>query len=286
MDRSHLLRSLLFVPGDRPDRVAKAAALAADAILIDLEDAVAPERKDLARAEVARVLSEVSFGERVVGVRINRMVTRAGLQDLLALPDWPRQPDALLLPKVESGAEVGLYDRFLSDHGLGGLPLLPIVESVRGLRLAHEIACSSPNVAGLLFGAADLSAEIGCEMAWEPLLAYRSACAAAAAEAGVPAYDVPYLKLKDPQGLESESRRVKALGFAGKTCIHPEQVETVNLAFTPTAAEVARAERIMAAVRSGGRGAIAVDGRMVDAPVIRSAEAVLRMAARSQGSAI
>jgi len=272
-----LRQTLLFVPGDRPDRIAKAAKLPADAIVIDLEDAVAPEHKSKARELAATALADLDFGPREVIVRVNRIATPAGLADLLALLDWPRKPDALMLPKAESAAEIQIYAAILAGAPGGPLTfeLLPLIESSRGVANAASIAAASPLVTALLFGGADLSADLGCKMAWEPLLAHRSTVVLAASLAGISAIDVPFLGLADPEGLVEETTRARDLGFTGKLCIHPNQLEPVASVFAPTQAEIERAHRVLAAVQTQGQGAIQVDGRMVDLPVIRMAERVL-----------
>ena len=272
-------RSLLFAPADRPDRVAKAAGLPADVVVVELEDGVAPERKAVAREEAGRAIAEVDFGLREVGLRVNRISTLQGIADILALAAWPRKPDLIIVPKVESAGEVRLYDELLTEMNADS-QLLPFIESSRGLQAAGEIAMASPRISSLAFGIADLSTELGCRPAWEPMLFCRASIVSAGALAGISLIDPPYLDIRDETGLIEECKRVRDMGYSGKICIHPSQLEPVNQAFTPTIEEVEKARRIDEAASTQGGGAILVDGRMVDRPVVISARRVVAIADR------
>lgn len=272
-------RSVLFAPADRPERVAKAATLPADVVVVELEDGVAPERKALARDEAGRALAAVDFGAREVVVRVNRIATLHGLADLLALATWPRKPDVIMVPKCESAAEVQVYAALLAEMG-APCEIWAVIESGKGLQAAAAIAAASPRVGALVFGGADLSADLGCRFAWEPLLAHRAAVIAAGASAGVPVIDVPFTDIKDEAGLVAETQRSRDLGMVGKVCIHPSQLAPVNVAFTPTPQELERAQRIVAAAGSQGTGAILVDGRMVDGPLVKLAHQIVAIAER------
>jgi len=276
---SRIRRSLLFIPADRPDRIAKAAALPTDVVVVELEDGVAPERKALAREEAGRALAEVDFGSREVGLRVNRISTLHGIADILALAKWPRKPELIILPKVESAGEVRIYDELLTEMNAGS-QLLPLIESSRGLQAAGEIVTASPRITSLAFGIADLSAELGCRPAWEPMLFCRASIVSAGALAGVSLIDPPYLDIRDETGLIEECNRVREMGYSGKICIHPSQLGPVNQAFTPTIEEVERARKIDEAAATQGGGAILVDGRMVDRPVVISAQRVAAIADR------
>lgn len=274
---SRIRRSFLFTPADRPERVAKAATLETDVVVLELEDGVSPENKAGARKAVGSLLTEIDFGARETALRINRISNLHGLADMMALAEWPRKPDLILLPKVESAAEIRLYDELLNNTNVPSR-LLILIESSRGLLNAPQIAAASPRVAGLSFGIADLSAELGCELSWEVMAARRSTLIAAGGFAGVPVFDAPYLDIKNSEGLKDECCKARAFGFSGKLCIHPSQLEPVNTAFSPTEEEIARAVKIVAAAESKGSGAIVVDGRMVDAPVVKSARQTVAMA--------
>jgi citrate lyase subunit beta/citryl-CoA lyase len=281
------MRSMLFVPGDRPERFAKAAASGADAIILDLEDAVMPERRPAARAEVARWLEGA---ERPVPawVRINPVATGDSLDDLGAVIGG--RPDGLVLPKARDGADVHRVDHWLealeARLGLarGGIRLLPLItESAGALLRAASFADLPARVAGLTWGAEDLAADVGAFTNKAPDGEYeftyamaRSFCLLAAAAAGVPAIDTIDTDFRDTDAIERRARASRRQGFAGKLAIHPAQVEPIHAAFSPTAEEVARAERVIAAFRAApGAGAVAFEGGMLDKPHLRQAERTL-----------
>lgn len=260
--------SLIFVPGSRPDRFAKAQASGAGLTVIDLEDAVAPADKDSARAAA---LAQVASGGPQWAIRCNAIATAAGIADLAAFVAAESLPAMLLVPMVESAVELEIVGKVLGDR----CPeLIPLIETPRGLRQAREIS-AAPRVGGVMFGGADFAGELGVALAWEPLLAARSALLLACAEARVPAIDVPYIDLENLAGLEAECARARALGFAAKAAIHPAQVAAIEAAFTPTAAEVAEAEEGIAAYLVAGERAIRFKGKMLEAPVVKRYRAVL-----------
>jgi citrate lyase beta subunit len=266
---------MLFVPGNRADRFGRALAAGADAICIDLEDAVAQDAKSGARATVMAYPAQAALAGQhaALGVRINSIRTQDGLRDLAALADAPVLPDFLMIPKIAHPEEAAII-----AEAFPGLPLWPIVESAAGLFQAAAIA-AAPSVAGLLFGAVDYAAECGCTLAWESLLYARSALAAFRAAAGIQLLDVPALDIKDSAGLDATTRRARDLGFTGRACIHPAQVETVNAAFAPSEAEIAAAHRLVQALREAAGAAALLDGKLIEKPVILAAERVLARAA-------
>jgi citrate lyase beta subunit len=274
-----LVRSWLFCPATAPDRFEKAARSGADAVIVDLEDAVAPGDKDAARAGALPWLRATATDGVVRCLRSNGLRTAAGLRDVLALLETGTTPDFLVLPKVESAAEIAIAAEVLGG-ACASIRFLPLVETARGIGAAEAIA-SAPRVAGLVLGGADLAADLGAELAWEPLLWSRARLVQAAAAHAVAAIDVPHLVLDDDAGLADESARVRRLGFTGKLAIHPRQVGAINVEWTPSDAEVERARRIVAAVAKAAGGVAVVDGKMVDAPVVRSAERTLARAAVS-----
>lgn len=251
--------SLLFVPADRPERVVKALASSAGMVCIDLEDAVAPDAKDAARDAVVALLASTG-GDRLA-VRINAVTKRAGLADLLALADAP--PATLLVPMVEQPAELAVVRGALGDQ----VALIPLIETVAGLRAATAIA-RAPGVSAIMFGGGDFSAQLGVALEWEPLVVARSMLVMAAAEAGVPAIDVPFVRLGDAAGLAEECARAKALGFSAKAAIHPEQLDAIHAAFQISGADRDEARAALAAWRAGGGGAVRWNGRMIEAPLI------------------
>ena len=276
-----LVRSWLFCPGSRPERFAKATTSGADAVIVDLEDAVPPAEKDGARGHAVAWLTE----EHATGVarclRVNALATAAGLRDVLALVESGAAPDYLVLPKTESADVLALLDTWLSG-ACARTRLLPLVETARGLAAADALA-SHPRVAGLLFGGADLAADLGAEMSWEPLLFARARLVQAAATAEIAVVDVPCLALDDDAALRDETSRARKMGFTGKLAIHPNQVATINDVHAPTDADVERARRVIAAADAAKGGVAVVDGRMVDAPVVRAARRTIALAARRSG---
>jgi citrate lyase beta subunit len=275
-----LCRALLFTPGNRPDRFAKAAATGADGLILDLEDAVALSAKDAARATLVehfRGDPRAGLGLRQVkGLRVNNVHTAAGLRDLDALAAASVVPDFVMIPKVESAFEVRLYARHL-DGAQAAIPFVCLIESARGLEAALEIAHADSRVRALAFGGVDLAADLRAELAWESLLYARSRLVQAAASAGLGLLDVPHLALDDATALADECRRVKALGFTGKLAIHPRQVAPIREAFTPTAAEIDRARRMIAALEQAGGNAVEFEGKMLEGPVVRSARRMLAL---------
>ena len=273
-------RSILFVPGYRPDRFGKAMAAGADAVCIDLEDAVPPQRKAMARKAVAHFLEEMSVegprneaGAPHLIIRINDPDTDLGRADTEALRGT-RQPDAFMIPKVRTAAGLRRAARLLSD----GVPLFALIETALGLENAADIGQASPAVAGLVFGGFDLAIELRADPSWEPLLHARSRVVHAAALSGLDAIDMPSLGFREMSGLREEAGRVRRLGFAGKMAIHPAQLPVIHEVFTPSELEVERAHRILDADREAGGGAVALEGRMVDRPVAEVARRVLARA--------
>jgi (S)-citramalyl-CoA lyase len=272
-------RSWLFVPATRPERFQRAADAGADVVLIDLEDAVAPADKAQARAAAIAHLAAVAQAGAAAGrpawaLRINGLATRDGLADLAALVAAGSRPDAIVLPKAESPDVL----RLLAGHvgGAGRPQLVALIESAAGLGRVEAIARSTARLWGVMFGAADMSADLGCQLAWEPLAHARGRVVAAAAAAGITAIDSPFFAVQDLEGLAAETDRAVAMGFAAKAAIHPSHVEPINRALTPTAARVAWAERVLAA-NTAGIGV--VDGKMIDEAIARQARRVLAAAA-------
>lgn len=286
-DRPQPRRNFLFVPGSRPDRFAKALAHRPDMVTVDLEDAVLPAHKDRARAQ-AMALFDRTGGpggnpgdgpgdgiERLV--RINGLRTPFGLKDLLALVEHPTPPDGVMLPKVESADEVRIVDALLR-RAARPIGLHVIIESNAGLDQALPIAGASTSIRSLLFGAVDMAAELGSAMDFTSLLYPRSRVVHAAASHGLDAIDVPYLDLDDPEGLLEECRLVQALGFTGKAMIHPRQLAAVNSVFTPDAERIAHAKRVIEAFESSPDGLVVIDGKLIEAPVVRIASRTLAIA--------
>lgn len=267
-------RSWLFTPATMPERFERAAATGADVLILDLEDAVAPDRKEEARRIALDFLSKPSGWERTArALRVNSPTTAYGLADLLALVQSGARPDAVIVPKVDSAEIVRLIDGHLKD-----IPLVPLIESARGVAMAAEIAAASPRVEALFFGAADLAADLAAEVAWEPLLAARSRVVNAAAMARVGVIDSPFFDLRDAEGLAEEVKRAVRMGFTAKAAIHPNQVAPINAALTPTAEAVAEARMIL---EENAKGVGVVNGRMIDEAIARKARRILAAAGES-----
>jgi citrate lyase subunit beta/citryl-CoA lyase len=261
-------RSYLFVPGDRPERYAKALASGADAVIVDLEDAVAAGAKDGARAALAAWLDGGGSG---IAVRINdaasaafdddlRLVARAGVA-------------AVVVPKAERAEDLARV-----RAAAPSVALLPLIETAAGIARAREIA-RAPGVQRLAFGSIDLQLDLGIEGDGDELLAFRSELVLASRLAALDApVDGVSTAIDDAAALDADTRRARRLGFGAKLCIHPRQIAAVHAAFAPSADELAWAERVVAATQRAGGGAVAVDGRMVDRPVLLRAQALLSRA--------
>lgn len=263
------INSLLFVPGSRPDRFAKAKAAGAGLTVIDLEDAVAEVDKGSARdAALAHLVADGGNGW---AVRINAVTTAHGLADLLAILSATVRPACLLIPMVESPVEMAIVAQVLGD----ACPdLIPLIETPAGLSQAASIGASQ-RVTAMMFGGGDMAGEIGVGMTWEALAYARAAFIMAAAQARVPAIDVPWLGLDDSDGLADETGRARAIGFTAKAAIHPAQVATITAIMQPSAAEVAEAKAALAAYAAGGERAIRHNGRMLEAPIIKRYQAIV-----------
>lgn len=290
-----LRRSVLFVPGSSPKMHQKAAGLPADALILDLEDAVAPSAKEEARALTCKALRELDFGEKEVMVRVNARGSGLWEGDLEAL--MPTRPSTIVLPKVSSPVDVEEADRFIGEleeaHGIarGETRLAAMVETARGLQDAAAIASASARMTALLFGAADFTAEVGGRLTPEALeLLYpMSRVKLAAAAAGIDALDSPCFNIKDMVALERQARRAADLGFAGKTLIHPAQIEVVNRVFSPTEEEIAFARKVIEAYEKAeaeGKGVSALEGELVEAPIVMRARRVLLIAERAGRSGV
>jgi len=271
-------RSMLFVPGLRPDRARKAMVSGADAVCIDLEDAVAVAHKDEARRLVLPLFEEPnpSGCERVL--RINSLDTVHGLRDVETLSGLEHVPDAVMMTKVRSAAEVKLLDELLQGSA-ASIKFYVTLETNQGLEDVFEIAGASPRMACLLFGEVDLSADLRCKRTSKALLYARSRMAHAAATFELDAMDVPHIHLEDMDGLHRAAEHAAELGFTGKSCIHPTQIPVVHRYFTPTEEEVARAQRAVDAFReSGSTGLAVLDGLMLQKPVLRASQRILALA--------
>src|SRR4051812_32476100 len=275
------MRSKLFVPASRPELFPKALASQADSLSFDLEDAVLESAKPEARRLISEALRSTEFAasKKILMVRVNSLATPHFAADLAAVVS-PRL-DLINLPKVECPEDIHGAARALArleaERGLTRpIGILANVESPRGLRRAAEIAGADSRVAGLQVGFADLLEPLGIDRTDSAAIhQLQLAVRLAAGEAGIWACDAAYGNIKDADGFRAEATAAKRLGYIGKSCIHPSQIALANEIFRPTDAEIAFARRVVEAAEKATAGAFTVDGRMIDAPFIKRAHAVL-----------
>jgi citrate lyase subunit beta / citryl-CoA lyase len=268
-------RSYLFVPADQPQRFAKALASGADAVIVDLEDAVAPNAKAAARRSLAEWLAGPAEVDRgAVVVRINAVGTD-GIDDDIAVCR-SAGVEAIMVPKAERTEDLARV------AAAAGKPLIALIETALGLDSVRSIA-QAPSVARLAFGSIDFQLDMGIAGDGEELLAFRSQIVLASRLAGLPPpVDGVSTAIDDAAAVRDDAKRSRRLGFGAKLCIHPTQVAAVNLAFTPSAEELAWARRVVDAAGGSRGAAVAVDGKMVDKPVLLRAEALLRQAGEAE----
>ena len=281
-----VFRSFLFAPGNHARRVEKCLTLGADAVILDLEDAVANAEKVSTRAMVVEALQRP---RRCGGyVRVNALGTAWSLGDFMALV--ARGVDGIVLPKVESASDLQTAEWLLAalerERGLpeGGIDLIPIIETAAGFANMAEIARAAKRVRRLSFGAGDFTLDVGLTWSTEEteLLPYRTAFVVQSRAAGLePPIDTVWVSLREPEGFARSVQRAKDLGFQGKLCIHPDQVPVVNDCFRPTDAELGQARRVVAAFAQAerdGLAAIQVEGQFVDYPIVYRAERLIARA--------
>ena len=280
-------RSLLFLPGNTPNMLINGSCLGADAVIFDLEDAVSPAEKDAARILVRNTMTYMDFRgcERVV--RINGIDTPYWKEDLDEV--LPCRPDLILLPKTSSAADIQEADTYITETekrlGLaaGAVGLVALIETALGVENAFSIASASPRVAALFLGAEDLTADLRCKRTKEgrEIEYARTRLVTAARAAGVEVYDTPFTDVNDDEGAEADATLAKALGFTGKASISPRHVESINRVFSPSQADIDYAYEVMEAIRLAkeqGKGAVALRGKMIDAPIVERARQTIAMA--------
>jgi citrate lyase subunit beta/citryl-CoA lyase len=293
-----LERSMLYVPASRPNMIEKAAASDADAVCIDLEDAVTVDEKSASRANVVRAFRELDFGRKLKAFRINGLDTPFAYRDLIeVVEEVGDRIDVVMMPKAHLPQDVRFVCMLLTQIELakgftGQIGLEVQIESAKGFLWVREIAEASPRLQALIFGPGDYSATMQMPVAnigeldendhlypghrWHAVM---HAVVAAARANGLRAIDGPYAGYRDTSGLERSSRIARVMGFDGKQCIHPSQLSVVNEIFSPSAEEVARAKAVVEAYEDAakaGRGAIGKDGKMIDYANIRMAKALLK----------
>ena len=288
-------RTLLFVPGNQPSMLAKAAGFETPWLIPDLEDSVPAAEKAAARAIVAEHIPTLVKAGKLLAPRVNSMTSGLAEDDITAVVS--NEIIGISIGKIGNASEVKSLDQILTDAEIrAGVPvgktmILPWLETAEAVINAYEICISSDRIRWTAFGAEDFSADMGISRTVdviesksggepEPGLVYaRSAVAIAARAAGVHALDTPYTKFRDPEGLRAEAMLAKSIGYKGKLAIHPAQVEVIESVFTPTDAEIDRARMVLdiaAEAETQGRGSISLDSEMIDRPVILRAQNVLR----------
>ena len=289
-------RALLYVPGDNLRKIQKAAALAAsnerfehsDCICLDIEDGVALTRKEVARQIIPEALSTLDFGSAERLVRVNSHSSGLQAADLAAI--LPAHPQGIILPKAETSQEISEISQAIAAvetrYGwpAGEIALIAIVESARAILNLAQIAAASPRLQAIALGAEDLAADLGAVRSpagWEVFFA-RSILVLHAAAYDLQAIDMVYVDLNDLPGLEQETKQAADMGFSGKQVIHPAQIETVQRAFTPSEKAVENARRLVQAYEqqlAAGKGVFALDGKMVEAPMVQAARRLLARSA-------
>jgi citrate lyase subunit beta/citryl-CoA lyase len=278
---------MLFTPGNNMRMIYKAGTLGADAVILDLEDAVPLAEKETARIFIKDSIEQVAAGGVQVFVRTNAFTTGLAEEDL----NWIVRAglDGIVLPKAESKDDILETEKLVAalekERGLepGGLVIVPILETARGVVNAYEIAMASRRVVAVAFGAVDFTREMGIHLSREGTELFYARChiAVAARAAEVQAIDTPWIDVTDREGLVWDSERGRQLGFRGKLLIHPNQIETVNQVFSPSEDEVAYARKVVEAfseAEAKGLGAISLDGKMIDAANFRQAQDLIAWA--------
>jgi len=267
-------RSLLFAPANRPDIHDKALASGADIVCLDLEDAVPPADKASARSTATSFLTDASGPHRVV--RINGLRSADGLRDIIALLDGNPTGGTVFLPKVATADEVRITDELITE-ATAPLKIGVLIESLEGLQNAIAILQASPRISFAMFGAVDYAAELGVEVAHEPLLHARTTLVHAAKLAGVDVLDVPCLAFRDDEAVASEALAARKLGFTGKAALHPSNLTILNTTFSPSGADIAYAEKVIALYTESPNGLAVLDGKLIEKPVIRSLLRILAL---------
>jgi len=274
------LRSLLFVPATKLEKIGQVATSGADLLIIDLEDSVAPSQKDNMRQAVTTFFEEwdpEKYGV-AIGVRINSVRSVDGVLDFLSIIDSPNLPDAIMLPKVDSIAELDIVADWMDDLNVM-IPLIPIFETLGIWDEADEIM-SHDLVPCAVFGGIDLAAELGSDRSWESMHLYRSLLLRAARRSDKGCLDMPWFDLNDAEGLRSETLRLQAMGYDGRVAIHPAQVQIIHDCFRPDDQSVADAKAMIQAFEKADSGVATFKGKVVEKPVLMHAYKLLERAKR------
>ena len=286
MNRISLRRSLLYVPGSSLKMIAKSFEVEADGIIFDLEDSVSWQEKENARKNVIQAIGRAKKTGKEIIVRINVVNSHLGIHDILEVV--PQEPDAIIIPKAEESSMItadtmiGAIEREMG-WDVNKIHLIPLMETADSIVNASKIVCAASRINGLQFGAEDLTKEL-CIIrtsGGDELQYARSVLVFAGRARDIDIIDSPFVDFANAQGLIAETKRIKALGMTGKTCIHPNQVAVVNDLFSPAPEELVQARRVVEAFELSvkqGKGACTLDGKMIDNPVAERARQIIRKA--------
>ncbi len=280
-------RSMLFLPGNAPKMMINGNYLGSDAVIFDLEDAVAPDQKDAARVLVRNILRDLDFSLVETIVRINSIDTAYWQQDLDYI--LPQKPNIIMLPKSSCAQDIALVDDYITalEEKLGyeknSVGLMPLIETAMGVENAFAIASARSRVVALFLGAEDLTADLRCKRTNAGLeIDYaRHRLVMAARAAGVDVYDTPFTDVNDDEGIRADAALAKSLGFTGKASISPRHIDAINEVFSPSKADILYAYEVMDAIalaKEQGKGAIALRGKMIDAPIVTRAQQTIAAA--------
>lgn len=279
-----LRRTMLFIPGNNPGMLQNGGVFGADSVILDLEDAVAPNEKDAARLLVAHALRTVDYGASEKVVRINPLDTY-GEKDIKAIV--PCKPAALLVPKVESADDVKKVAKLIAEVEPAGhhVKIIALLETPKGIAEAYYIAKADERLVALALGAEDYTAGLGAKRTKEgrEIYAARMAIVNAAAAASIQSIDTPFTDVNDEEGLVADTEFAKDVGFKGKLAINPRQVDTIHSVFNPTDEDIIWAQRVLAAIKKAeaeGSGVASLNGKMVDLPIVNRAKTTLHLAQR------
>lgn len=279
------MRNFLFVPGNSPKMLTSANFLGSDAVVIDLEDAVAPNEKDAARILVRNAIRALTYQVKF-GVRINGLDTCYWQKDLEEI--LPLEPEFIMLPKTANAESIRTLEQAMrqleSEHGLPSKArIIALIETAEGVENAYAIAKAGSRMEGLFLGAEDLTANLCAVRSKDSTeIQYsRGRLVSAARAAGIDVYDTPFTDVEDMEGLEKDARFARQLGFTGKASINPRHIEGINRAFSPSDAEIAYSKEVLDCIRKAeqeGRGAASLHGKMIDAPIVARAKYILKLA--------
>ena len=280
-------RSMLFLPGSTPNKIINGDSMGADAVILDLEDAVSPDEKDAARILVRHAIKSLGFPGVEIIIRINSIDTdywKADLDEVI-----PLKPALIMPPKTSCAADVLAVDAYISEleDKLGfernTVKLIPLIETALGVENAFQIASATKRVAALFLGGEDLTADLRCKRTKEgnEINYARTRLVCAARAAGVDVYDTPFTDVNDDEGIWTDAEYAKSLGFTGKSAISPRHVSVINSVFSPSQKDLDYAYEVMEAIRMAkeqGRGVISLRGKMIDAPIVARAQQTIAAA--------